>query len=274
MSEIPTEQKEMSFLDHLEILRWHLIRSLVAIMVFAVLAFIFNRIIFDVIILGPKSPDFFTNKLLCGLGAKLNMPSLCINNIPFNVINIRMAGQFSTHMMISLMSGLIVGFPYLIWELWRFVKPALYEQERKSSNGAVFFVSVLFLTGILFGYYMIAPLSVHFLGSYSVSSQIVNQIDISSYISTVASIVFASGLVFELPVLILFLTKAGLITPQFLIRYRSHSIVVIFIIAAIITPPDAFSQILVAIPLLGLYEGSIFLSKRVVKKQAMLANKS
>jgi sec-independent protein translocase protein TatC len=205
--------KEMTFLDHLEALRWHLVRSIFAIVIISIAAFIFKDIIFDTIILAPKTPDFFTNRVLCEFGQAVNVQTLCINSRPFEIININMAGQFSTHIMISLIVGLILAFPYLIFELWRFISPALYPKEKSHARGAVFFISLLFMLGVLFGYYVIIPLSVHFLGNYSVSAQVTNQINLNSYISTVSSITLATGVIFELPVLIYFLTKIGLVTP-------------------------------------------------------------
>ena len=261
------EPAEMGFLDHLEVLRWHLIRAVLSIIVFGVAAFIFRDFIFDTVILAPKSPTFFTNQVLCKFGTYIDVPALCINSKPFQIINIKMAGQFSTHIMVSLVAGLIAAFPYVFWELWRFIKPALYTNERKHARGAVFYSSSLFLTGILFGYYILVPLSLDFLGGYNVSSQVLNQINLDSYIATFTSVVLASGVVFELPIVIFFLSKAGLITPEFLKTYRKHAIVVILVIAAIITPPDIFSQVLVSLPLLMLYEVGIIISRRVAKKK-------
>lgn len=261
---------EMSFLDHLEILRWHLIRSALAIVLLAVVAFIFHDFIFNKIILAPKTPGFLTNELLCRFGKLVDVQTLCINSKPFQVININMAGQFSTHIMVSIVAGFIVAFPYVFWEIWRFIKPALHSNEKKHARGAVFFSSILFLTGVLFGYYVIVPLSVHFLGNYSVSEQVLNQINLGSYISTVTSVVLASGIIFELPVIIFFLSKAGLVTPSFLRKYRKHAIVLILILAAIITPPDVFSQILVSLPLILLYEIGILISKRITAKDKSL----
>ncbi len=257
----------MSFLDHLEELRWRLIRSVLAIFIAAVVAFIFKDIIFDHIILAPKNPSFWTNRMFCELGEYFSTPSLCINQIPLEIVSMQMAGQFNMHMWVSLISGLIIAFPYVFYEFWSFIAPALKSKERKYANGSVFFSSFLFLLGVVFGYFMIVPLTVHFLGSYSVSSEVINKINLSSYISTISSVVIASGVIFELPIVVFFLTKIGLITPDFMKKYRKHSIVVIFILAAIITPPDIFSQTLVAIPLLILYEVSILISKRVVKQR-------
>ncbi|MFN8257673.1 MAG: twin-arginine translocase subunit TatC [Bacteroidales bacterium] len=261
------EPLEMGFLDHLEILRWHLIRSVLSIVVFGVAAFIFRDFIFDTVILAPKSPTFFTNKMLCKFGTYIDVPALCINSKPFQIINIKMAGQFSTHIMVSLVAGLIAAFPYVFWEIWRFIKPALYTNEKQHARGAVFYSSALFILGVLFGYYVLVPLSLDFLGGYNVSNQVLNQINLDSYISTFTSVVLASGVVFELPIIIFFLSKAGLITPEFLKTYRKHAAIVILIVAAIITPPDIFSQILVSLPLFMLYELGILISRRVVKKK-------
>lgn len=262
-----TNESEMTFLEHLEELRWHIIKSLIAVVVFAILAFVFKDIIFDVILFGPKNPDFFTNKLLCELSVKFNTPTLCINTIPFKLSNLTMSGQFSTHIYISIVAGLVAASPVVFYQLWSFIAPALRTNERNHSRGAVLIVTLLFVFGVLFGYYLIAPLSINFLSTYSISSEVENLINVSSYFSTVASIVLASGLVFELPVVAYFLSKIGIMTPAFMRKYRKHSIVIILIIAAIITPPDMFSQIMVTIPLLILYEISIGISARVEKQR-------
>ncbi len=262
-----TEPDEMSFLDHLEELRWHLVRAILSIVILAIVAFIFKNIVFDHIIIAPSRPDFFTNKVLCSFGKFIGIERLCINAEQLNLFNIKMSGQFSAHIMVSLIGGFIVAFPYVFWEIWQFLVPALYSNEKKYARGSVFFSSLLFMLGVLFGYYIIVPLSVHFLGSYQVSENVPNQINLVSYMSTVASIVLACGVIFELPILVFFLTKAGLVTPEFLRKYRRHSLVVILLLSAIITPPDIFSQILVAFPLIGLYELGITISRRIVRKQ-------
>lgn len=260
-------EKEMSFLEHLEELRWHIIRSILAIVFFMIIAFIFKSFIFDEIILAPKNPSFFTNRLLCHLGEVLHSSALCINSKPLNLINIAMSGQLMTHFAVAMVAGLILAFPVILWEFWQFFKPALKPNEARYARGTVFAASMLFFTGVIFGYYMLAPLSLHFLSTYEVSPEVTNQINIRSYISTLTSVCLATGLVFELPILAFFATKIGLITPSFLRKYRRHSIVIIFIIAAIITPPDVFSQTLVAIPLLILYEVSIFISAWVMRQK-------
>ena len=258
---------EMSFLEHLEELRWHIIRSIIAIIILMIIAFLFKNIIFGEIILAPKNPDFITNRLLCQLGQIFKIEALCINTKPVNLISIKMAGQITTHITVALVAGLILAFPYVLYEFWKFFKPALHNNEQEHARGAVLITSLLFFIGVLFGYFALAPLSIHFLTTYQVSPDVVNQINIRSYIGTLTSICLATGLVFELPVITFFLTKVGLITPSFLTKYRKHSIVVIFILAAIITPPDVFSQMLVCIPLLILYEIGIVISKRVMKKK-------
>ncbi len=260
---------EMSFLDHLEALRWHLMRSAIAIVVIGIVAFLNKNIIFDLIILAPKRPDFWTYLFLCDLSKAFYLEgALCITEIPFTLINIDMSGQFTTHILVSVVAGIVVAFPYIVWEIWRFIEPALHPKEKKNSRGLILSVSFLFTIGILFGYYFIAPLSVNFLGSYQVSVDVPNQISLVSYITTISTITLASGLVFELPILIYFLTKIGIVTPQFLRTYRKHSIVVILILSAIITPPDLSSQILVSIPILILYEISIYISAITIKRSA------
>jgi len=255
------------FLEHLEELRWHLVRSIIAIVAVAIVVFIAKDYIFGHIILAPKNPEFFTNRVLCNLADKLNVDNLCINRIPLEIINIKMTGQFSMHIMISLVLGVILAFPYIFWEFWSFLKPALYEKEVQYSRGAVVFSSLLFLMGVLFGYFVIIPLSVHFLGSYQVSDQVSNTIHLKSYIGTIASVALAAGLIFELPILIYFLSKAGLVYPEFLKTYRRHAIIIIFILAAVITPPDVFSLALVTLPLVLLYEVGIVISRRIEKQK-------
>lgn len=257
----------MSFLEHLEELRWHIIRSVVAIFVLMIAAFSFKNLIFDSIILAPKEPTFFTNRLLCQLGQLTNIDALCINTNTVNLISIKMAGQITTHITVALVAGLILAFPYILWEFWRFFKPALHSNEQQHARGAVLISSMLFFLGVLFGYFALVPLSIHFLTNYEVSPDVVNQINIRSYIGTMTSICLASGIIFELPIITYFLTKVGIVTPSFLKKYRRHAIFVIVILAAIITPPDVFSQILVCLPLLILYEIGIVISKRVMKQR-------
>jgi len=260
-------KEEMTFLEHLEALRWHIIRSALVIILVSVVAFIFKQIVFDVILLAPSRSDFIMSRWLCHIGKNsfLQTDVLCINPEPIKLQNIQMAGQFMAHIRISLIAGLILSFPYVFFELWRFIRPALYTSERKVARGAVLFISILFFLGVLFGYYIICPLSINFLYNYKVSDLTVNDIQLMSYISIITSICLASGIMFELPTVVLFLSKVGLLTPDFLKKYRRHAIIVILIVAAVITPPDVFSQILVSLPLILLYEFSIGISRWVIK---------
>lgn len=262
-----SEVKEMTFWDHLKELRWRLVRSVIAIVVIAIAAFMFKEIIFDSIILAPKNSDFITNKWFCKLGELLNTDALCFKTINFELINVSMSGQLTTHLFISFITGLIIAMPYIVWEFWQFIKPALLESERKYTTKAVFIISFLFLLGVMFSYFILVPLSVQFLGSYQVSKQIANKITLESYISTVTSLTFATGLVFELPVVVFLLVKIGLMTAGFMKRNRRYAVVVILILAAIITPgTDIFSQLMVSFPLYMLYEASIVVAKRIEKK--------
>lgn len=259
---------EMSFLDHLEELRWLLIRSTIAILICATIAFFFSDFIFDQIIFGPKNPDFVTYRFFCDLSQQYGLDeSLCVTEIPMRIQSREMGGQFSAHMWTSITAGFILGFPFIIWQFWNFISPALYDSEKKYASAFIIFASLLFFVGVLFGYYIIAPLSVNFLANYNVSKQIFNDIDLSSYISLLRSSTVASGLLFELPILIFFLTKIGLVTPTTLRKYRKYTLIIVLILAAIITPPDIISQIIVTIPIMLLYEISILISSVVIKKQ-------
>ena len=267
------DDNEMSFLDHLEELRWHLIRSLIAIMVFAVAAFLSKDLVFHTIILGPSRLDFWTYELLCKFSVMLNTPALCIEELPFIIQSRKMTGQFSMHITSSFVIGIICAFPYAFWEIWRFVKPGLYPRERKAARGATFYVSLLFLLGVGFGYFIVTPVSVNFLANYQLDPTILNEFDIISYVSTVITLILGCGILFQLPIIVYFLTRAGIVTPELLVQYRRHAIIVILVLGAMLTPPDPFSQILVAIPLLGLYQVSIFISRRVIKKEELELSK-
>lgn len=260
-------QNEMSFLDHVEVLRWHLVRSTGAILVFAIVAFLMKNFIFNVVLFAPKSADFVTYRFFCRVSRFFGTEGLCIDDLPFTFQSLAMAEQFSIHIWTSITVGFILAFPFIIWEFWKFISPGLYEQERKGAKTFIVISSFLFFLGVLFGYYVVTPLSVNFLGNYSISDLVERNIKIGSYISLVRSSVLASGLIFELPIIMFFLTKMGLITPEFLKKYRKHALVIVLILAAIITPPDIISQIIVAIPILILYEVSIFISKVVIKRE-------
>ena len=259
---------EMSFLDHLEVLRWHLIRSVLAILIVATIAFIFKDFIFDVLLFGPKQKDFITYRWFCAISQSLGQGnSFCIEELPFRIQSRTMAGQFSAHLWTSVLAGFIVAFPYIVFEFWKFISPGLYENERKNARGFIFVASLLFFIGVLFGYYIVTPLSINFLGNYSVSAEIFNDFDLSSYIGLLRASVLASGIIFELPIIVYFLTKVGVITPSFLRKNRKISLVVVLSLSAIITPPDIASQIIVSIPILILYEVSILISRIVTRNQ-------
>ena len=266
---------EMSFLDHLEELRWHLIRSVIAILIVAIVAFIFKDFIFDVLLFGPKQKDFITYRWFCSISQTLGQGnSFCIDELPFRIQSRTMAGQFSAHLWTSILAGFILAFPYIIFEFWKFISPGLYEKERKNARGFIFIASMLFFIGVLFGYYIVTPLSINFLGNYSVSSEIFNDFDLSSYIGLLRASVLAAGIIFELPIIVYFLTKVGIITPEFLRKNRKISLVVVLSLSAIITPPDIASQIIVSIPILVLYEVSILISRIVTSRQnEVLKNK-
>lgn len=261
------KESEMSFLDHLEVMRWHLLRSILAIVIMALVAFVFKEIVFDKIILAPKEPNFPTNRWLCQLGEILGLERICINQDPFSLQTVKMAEQFSMHIMVSLIAGVVVAFPYIFFEFWRFIVPALHDNEKQTASGSVFYTSLLFILGVAFGYYIISPLSVNFLGNYKVSESVISAPTLRSYVSTVTSVVLASGIVFQLPIVIYFLSKVGLVTPDFLKKYRRHALILIVTLSAIITPPDVFSQVLVAMPLMVLYEIGISISKRIMRQQ-------
>ncbi len=260
---------EMSFLGHLEALRWHLVRSVTVVMVLAVTLFCFKEFLFDGILLAPKNPHFFTYRALCFLAHKFHLSDdLCVTQINFILISTDISAQFTTHMWVAFIGGVVVSFPYIIWELWRFIKPALHANEQRYAKGIVFYTSFLFLTGVLFGYYIITPMSVNFLGTYQVSEEVKNTITLDSFISIVTTMTVITGIVFELPIVVYFLTKIGILTPKFMRTYRRHAIVIILILAAVITPTsDATTLTLVFIPLYILYEISIFVSAYVVKKK-------
>ncbi len=261
------EVAEMTFWDHLDVLRFALMRSFAVVFILAIVAFYFTDFVYSDVILGPKNPDFISNILFCKFGHLVNVDSLCINQIDFKLNNLEMAGQFRNNLLISLIAGLVVAMPYILTEIWLFIKPALTPKERKGVSGFVFVTSVLFMIGVSFGYFIIAPLAVNFLATWTISPDIQNTFRLGSYISMVVMLALSTGLVFQLPVLIYFLARMGIVTPEILKTYRKHAIVGVFVLSAMITPPDVFSQVLVAFPLIMLYEISIRIAKRVERKK-------
>jgi sec-independent protein translocase protein TatC len=269
-----TVEKEMTFIEHLEELRWHLLRSVAAIVTFMIIAWIFKGDIFNKIILAPSRTDFWTYRKMCEIGNAVGIPSLCVDKLNFSLMSREVSGQFMMALTSSAIIGLLFAFPYVFWEIWRFIKPGLKITEKKAATGSVFYVTMLFFLGVLFGFFVVAPFAINFLVNFQIDPSIENQFDIQSYISVLATLTLACGVTFQLPMAILVLTKVGVVTPAFLKAYRKHSIVVILIVAAVITPsPDMISQVLVAIPLYFLYEISIVVSGRIykAKQREMLA---
>ena len=272
---VEEEEKEMSFLDHLEELRWHLLRGLAGVVALTVWAFIRKDIVVDQVLLGPTRTDFWTYRMLCRLGDALQTSGLCVEKLDFILQNRTIGGQFTSHITISLVTGLVLGFPYLFWEVWRFVRPGLLQAERKLTRGAVLFVTLLFAAGVAFGYFVLAPMSINFLISYDVSEQnrIADTIDLGNYLSMLVSIVLACGIMFELPALMLVLARGGIVSARLLRQFRKHAFVVILIVAAVLTPsPDVISQLILAFPLYMLYELSILLAAgadRARRKQVL-----
>lgn len=259
-------EAEMSFFEHLEVLRWHLVRSAIAVGIFMILAFAFYDFIFDDIVMGPKNPDFLTYRLMCRLGDVLGIEGLCVREVPGIIINTQMAGQFIMQINSSLLIAVMLGFPYLLYELWLFIKPALTDVERRSANGFVLYATLLFMLGVCFGYFVVTPLSINFLANYSISDSISNTITIQSYLSFVATLSLGCGIVFELPMIVLILSKIGILTPQFMRSTRRYAIILILLLAAIITPtPDIMTMLTVSLPMFLLYELSILISARVYR---------
>ncbi len=264
----PIEQESgMNVLEHLEALRWHLMRSGVAILITAVIVFINKSFVFNEVVLAPKSAEFFTYKAICYLSHALALGDrLCLEAVNLTIINIELPAQFLLHLKVSFIGGIILAFPYFLWELWRFVKPGLYPHEKKYAGGMVVYCSLLFFVGILFGYFILSPFSIKFLGQYQVSQAVTNQI--RSYVNTVSMLVLACGIIFEMPILAYFFSRMGLLTPALLRQYRKHALVIMLVLSATITPPDVVSQLFLVLPLYLLYEISIFIAGRVYKGEA------
>ncbi len=263
-------EAEMSFFDHIDVLRKHLLRALAVVFVLTLGAFYFTDFIFNTVIMGPKNPDFWTYRMMCKLVEMFPQlgPDFCITKIDAKIINTEMAGQFTLQLNSCVMVGIVLGIPYLLFELWLFVKPALHDNERKSASGFVAFASILFFVGILFGYYIVCPLSINFLTNFTVSPDIQNTFTIDSYLSSVMTLTLGSGVIFQLPVIIFILSKLGIMTPAFMRSSRRYAIVIILIVAAVVTPTaDPFTMMVVATPLFVLYEMSIYISANIERKR-------
>lgn len=263
-----SSHEEMTFFDHVDALRKPLMRSAFVVVVVIIGAFFCKDFFINTILFGPQMPDFPTNILLDRLADITGINDLRINQTDYNMVNTVMAGQFNLHLKVSIITAIVVTVPYFLWEVWCFVRPALTEAERRGSHMFVVAVSSCFIVGLLFGYYIITPLTINFLANYSASPEIVNMIDVNSYLSTVINVSLACAALFQLPLLVYFLANMGLLTSAFMRRYRRHAIIVLVILSAIITPPDIFSLVLVVLPLLALYEFSIRIAARLERKKA------
>ncbi len=257
----------MNFLDHVEDLRWHIIRSAFAIFIAAILIFIKVEWIFDRIIMGPTNDDFISYKWFCALGRLLHYDQFCLSKINLTFQNTAVTGQFMMSLSLSMMLGFVVAFPFVLWELWKFIRPALKPTEAKMARGIVFWCSLLFFTGVLFAYFIVGPYAINFFGNYQLSPKVKNIITLDNYFEMMSTLVLALGVVFEMPVLMLFLTRIGILTPDLLRRHRRIAFLVLFLLSEIITPPDLFSCLLVFIPLYGLYEITLLLSNRTYKER-------
>jgi sec-independent protein translocase protein TatC len=262
-----SERAEMSFIDHLEVLRSHLFRSALAIAAGAVIVGVYNKFFVRNVLMGPTHDDFPTYGVLCKIGRALNIDRLCMKGIGVKMQSTAVSGQFSVFFNVVLIGGFIVAFPFVFWQFWNFVKPALTKKELSNTRGVIFWVSLLFFTGVFFGYFVIAPYTVSFFANFQLDTNIENRWTITSYLDTLIPLILGTGLAFQLPLVMYFLTKVGVVSSSFLRKYRKHAIVVMLIVAGIITPPDVLSQIIVTLPLILLYEVSISLAKKVEKRE-------
>lgn len=254
------EDGEMGFLDHLEELRWHVVRALIGILFFATIVFIFQEWVFEHIIFAHKDPGFITYEIFSKLGVD-------VTPISFEILTTEMAESFFTALKVSFWIGLIISFPYVFYQFWSFIKPGLYDNEQKAAKGVVFVCSFLFLTGVLFGFVVLAPFAIRFLTGYSVGVAVSNTVSLYSYVGYLTMFTIPTGIIFQLPLLVYFLAKVGLLTAEFMRTYRRHAIVVILIMSAVITPPDPITMFLIGVPVFGLYEISIFIAARAEKKR-------
>ncbi|MBE7173701.1 MAG: twin-arginine translocase subunit TatC [Williamsia sp.] len=260
------EKAEMSFVDHLEELRWHIMRSVIALLVGTVIVFVKMDFFFDRIVMGPSHSDFITYRALCGISHRIGLgDAMCLENINLKLISTQMGAQFLMSFTIAFVGGFILAFPYVFWEFWKFTRPALTEKERQRTRGVIFWVSLLFFSGVAFGYFLIAPYTVNFFASYTLSPLIANTFTIEDYIDNIVSLVLGTGIVFQLPLVVFFLSKIGVLSPAFLRTSRKYAFLVILVIAAVITPPDVVSMTICTLPLLFLYEISIWISARAIK---------
>lgn len=258
------DANELSFFEHVEVLRWHIIRSLACIVIISIAVFSAKDLVFQHVILGPTNPDFPTYRFFCTLS-----PNFCFYPENLQIITRDIQEQFLSHIKVSLWLGFIVSFPYLFYEFWSFIKPGLYKNEIKAAKGLVFVCSFLFLFGVAFGYFLISPVAITFLSAYSVSPEVANTTTLAALVNNMTMFTLPTGLIFEMPVVMYFLAKIGMVSSEFLASYRRHAIVIITIVSAVITPTaDIFTMTLVAVPLYGLYEISIIVTRRIDRERA------
>ncbi len=268
VDKLEQQEAEMSFLEHLEALRWHVVRAGLAILIIALAVFAAKDFVFGTVVLGPTQQDFFTFRLFCGLGEWIGVGDrFCIEMPDFRWITPTFGEQFIVHIRVSIIIGFILSFPYVFYEIWKFIKPGLYEAEQKAARGTVFICSTLFGIGILFGYFVISPFAVTFLLGYELPG-VESAPSLGSYVSYLSLFTVPAGVIFELPVLVYFLARIGLVTSDMMASYRKHAVVVLLFLSAMITPPDPITQLLLGLPLYGLYEISIIIAKRVERRQA------
>ncbi len=264
-------EAQMGFFDHVETLRWHVIRSLIAILTGSTVIFIFYAWFFENVVFAPGKPSFVTYTFFCKLGDLLHTDQLCFEFKELTLLNTELSGQLMTQFTTAFTGGIVLAFPYICYEIWSFIQPALQERELNKTKPIIFYTSVLFLIGLLFGYYIMTPFWLAFSQSFTISPSITNMFSLDNYISGVSTLIFSCGLIFELPVVIYFLSKLGIMTPRHMREYRRHSYVGIVILGAIITPQtDIFSLTMICVPLIVLYEASIAVSARVERNKKQL----
>jgi sec-independent protein translocase protein TatC len=262
--DVDKQEASMSFFEHLEVLRWHIMRSLIAVFVGAIFAFLQGTFIFEKILLGPAQKNFWTYDRICDLSQFIYSDDrICMGDIPFTIQQLKLTDQFYQHMLIAFVGGLVFAFPYILYEMYRFIKPALKKAEKRYAGLAIFSGTALFLTGLLFGYYILSPISVNFLGNYTLTEMVERQFTINNIVGFVLMLSVGSGILFELPLLVYFLAKIGVLTSATMKKYRRVAFVVILVLSAILTPPDVASQIILSIPILLLYEIGIIIASRV-----------
>ncbi|MBS1918315.1 MAG: twin-arginine translocase subunit TatC [Bacteroidetes bacterium] len=262
------DRAEMSFIEHLDALRGHLFKSAVAVALGAIIMAVYNKFIVKKILMGPTHGDFPTYGLLCKLSQKLGLGTkLCMTKINVMMQSTAVAGQFDVYFNIILIGGFILAFPYVFWQFWKFTKPALTPKELKNTRGVIFWVSLLFFIGVFFGYFVIAPYTINFFANFSIDDNIENKWTIASYFNTIVPLILGAGLAFQLPLVMYFLAKIGVVSAAYLRRVRKYAILIMLIVAGIITPPDMLSQIVCTLPLMLLYEISILLCVKVEKRQ-------